>query len=178
VPIDAPDDYRNYRQGKTTNALFASYAFAFHLVPYWLPPPHVRANAEAKETEAQVKDVLLWTYFRLLQMFPTDPTRDPPNWPKGCSSDREVVDRITTAAAVRVRLEDKIALLQELSTFERTRRSRYPDSGKPSDDARAAFKISSAAWASRFEHSSGRHMEVEDELIRVRWWEQEAPTGG
>ena len=37
---------------------------------------------------------------------------------------------------------------------------------------RKRFKISQAAWASRFMKERGRHLRVEDEMIHVDWDEE------
>lgn len=161
VPLDAPDDYRRYKQGRAAGGLLVEMYLAYHVTPYWLAPPRIRPNAAARETEEQVKDTLLWTYVRLVETFPTAP--DPsPRWPEGCASDAEVLDRVRETARERGALDRKVALLQELAAFERGRVT--------SDDAaRARFKVSQAAWASRFEAARGRRLRVEDDLIRVGW---------
>jgi hypothetical protein len=158
VPLDAPDDYRRYKQGRAASALLVDFYFAHHVVPYWLPQPRIRPNAAARETEEQVKDTLLWTYARLIETFPTVSAG---RWPEGCGSDQAVLERIRAVAADRGAIERKIAALQELAAFERGRTT-------ADDDARARFKISQAAWAARFEASRGRRLRVEDDLIRVR----------
>ncbi len=168
VPFGAPDDYRRYKQGQSANALLLDFDLAYHLAPYRLPAPAVRANAAAKETENQVKDTLLWTYVRLLDDFPTDPTVGAPRWPEGCHDDAGVRDRILASVGDDTPLLDKSRLLVTLAEFERSRRTRDPETGASSDEARARFKLSAAAWASRFMYSKGRRLEVEDELIRVR----------
>ncbi len=66
-------------------------------------------------------------------------------------------------------LERKIGFLQELAAFERSRGTRDPVTGESMDEARLHFKLSQAAWASRFENSEGRRLRVEDELIRIDW---------
>ena len=65
--------------------------------------------------------------------------------------------------------DSKVAFLEELELFERTRRTSDPSSGESLDDERARVKISQAAWASRFESSQGRRLRLEDDLIRVDW---------
>jgi len=168
VPVDAPDDYRKYKQGDAASSLLVDFYLYHHLVPYWLPQPSVRANAAARRTEEQVKDTLLWTYWRLIKSFPTD-RRQPPRWPADCASDDEVSARIMELTRTNNSIETKIALLEELQLFERTRRTRDPDNGESLDGERARFKISQAAWASRFESSAGRRLRLEDDLIRVDW---------
>jgi len=161
VPLDAPDDYRRYKQGRAASVLLVDFYLAHHVTPYWLSQPRVRPNKAARETEEQVKDTLLWTYARLVETFPTAP-KPAPHWPQGCDSDQAVLERIRAVAADTGAMEEKIALLEQLSVFERSRTT--------SDDAaRARFKISQAAWASRFEASRGRRLRVEDDLIRVGW---------
>jgi hypothetical protein len=161
VPLDSPDDYRRYKQGRAAKALLFDLYFSYHVTPDWLPPPRVRPNAAARHTEEQVKDTLLWTYVRLIGTFPTAP-EPPPRWPEGCASDDAVLDRIRVAAADTGALERKIALLRELALFEKSRAT-------ADDPARVRFKVSQAAWASRFEASRGRRLRVEDDLIRVGW---------
>jgi hypothetical protein len=159
VPLDAPDDYRKYKQGEAGAGLVFDFYTAHHLTPYWLPQPRVRPNAAARETEASVKDTMLWTYDRLVRTFPTDASVAPP-WPEGCGGDEAVLERIRATTGAAATLEGKIAFLKQLEVFERERRS--------SDDAaRARYKVSQAAWASRFERARGRRLRVEDDLIRV-----------
>ena len=85
------DDYRRYRQGNAATGLLFSFYLAHHLVPNWLGPPSVHANAEARDTELQVKQTLLWTYLRLIATFPTDPDHAP-RWPEGCADDQNLID--------------------------------------------------------------------------------------
>ncbi len=165
VPIDAPDDYRRYKQGKAGAGLVFDFYTAHHLTPPWLTQPRVRPNAAARETESSVKDTMLWTYDRLVRTFPTDAGAVPP-WPPGCGSDEEVLERIRVTTGGAVTLEAKIAFLQQLEVFERERHTR-DKGGAPTDDTRERFKVSQAAWASRFEHARGRRLQVEDDLIRV-----------
>lgn len=162
VPLDAPDDYRQYKQGVEAGGVFVDYALGHHFMPHWLPQPALGVGSAARDTERQVKDTLLWTYLRLLQMFPTDPTRGAALPPDGLHGDQAIAERIVATADPEVPLGQKVALLQQLERFERTRVSR-------DDDARMRFKLSQAAWASRFENSRGRRLSVEDELIRVEW---------
>jgi hypothetical protein len=166
VPLDAPDDYRQYKVGRAGTDLLFDFYLAHHLVPPWLPPPRVVANDAAKATEAQVKDTLLWTYLRLLSTFPTDPAAGGPRWPAGCADDAAVVERICRAAAAGTEFDQKVELLAELAQFERSRASRDPATGAPTDAARRRFKISQAAWASRYEGAAGRRLRVEDDLVR------------
>ena len=168
VPLDAPDDYRKYKQGEPAQSILFDFYLAHHLVPYWMPAPHIRANKAARETEEQVKDTLLWTYLRLVELFPTDPQGPAPSWPAGCASDGEVLARIRAATAERDALEDKIDFLAELEAFERGRSTRDRLSGEASDDARRRFKLSQASWASRFESAQGRRLRLDDELIRIQ----------
>ncbi len=169
VPMGAPDDYRGYKQGQAASGLLIDFYLAHHLTPYWLPQPHIRPNRAARDTEEQVKNTLLWTYWRLIKDFPTDAEARPPAWPQGCRSDTDVVERIRAFKGSEDVLEEKIALLEELATFEKSRSTRDPKTGEASDAARLRFKISQAAWASRFEASEGRRLRIEDQLIRVDW---------
>jgi len=167
VPLDAPDDYSSYKQGESAQGLLVNYYLGSHFTPYWLPPPHVRANKAARDTEEQVKDTLLWTYVRLVRDFPTDPDRKPA-WPQGCRSDREVLDRIDSTLKT-TSIDRKIGLLVELDAFERGRSSRDPETGASTDATRQRYKISQAAWASRFMAERGRRLRIEDDLISVEW---------
>lgn len=176
IPINAPDDYRKYKQGEPANIMFVDFYLAHHLVPYWLPAPHVRASPQARETEEQIKDTMLWTYFRLLQYFPTDPTMTGLTWPPGTHDDRTLTDRILAITGERDALEKKVALLKELEQFERNRRSADPRTGASTDDVRLRYKLSQAAWASRFEYEKGRRLRVEDDLIRVDWERSQKKT--
>ncbi|MFI5401870.1 MAG: metallophosphoesterase family protein [Planctomycetota bacterium] len=166
VPIDAPDDYRRYKQGEAGAGLVFDFYIAHHLTPYWMGQPRVRPNEAAHETEMSVKDTMLWTWDRLLKTFPTKPGSGPP-WPPGCDSDEAVLKRIEVTASGTQTLEAKIALLKEIETFERDRHSSDPKTGEPTDAARIRYKVSQAAWASRFERAKGRRLRVEDDLIRV-----------
>jgi hypothetical protein len=168
VPYGAADDYRRYRQGRAATGLLFSFYLAHHLVPNWLPPPSVHANAEARETELQVKQTLLWTYVRLITTFPTDPDCAP-RWPQGCGDDHAVLLKIHAQAAAGEAFASLTGLLAELADFERTRRTRDPKTGAPTNAERGRFKLSQAAWASRFEGAKGRNLQVEDQLIRVDW---------
>jgi Calcineurin-like phosphoesterase len=166
VPRDAPDDYRRYKQGEAGAGLIFDFYMAHHLTPPWLSQPRVRPNKAAQDTERSVKDTMLWTYDRLIRTFPTDALAAPP-WPPGCGSDEAVLAAIRAAAGEAEPLEGKIAFLKGLEAFERGRRTRDPATGKPTDDVRVRYKVSQAAWASRFEYAKGRRLQVEDDLIRV-----------
>ena len=168
IPIDAPDDYRRYKSGEPATGIFVSYYVAYHLIPYWMWSPRVRANRPARRTEEQVKETLLWTYHRLVTTFPSDAEGAPPPWPSDCGSDVDVLARIEAVAALEEEIEAKIALLVELGRFERARSSRDPETGTNTDQERLRFKISQAAWASRFESARGRGLRLEDEVIRQR----------
>ena len=167
IPLDAPDDYRAYKLGESAQGLLVNYYLGAHFTPYWLPPPKIRANRAARDTEEQVKDSLLWTYVRLVEVFPTGPDLEPA-WPAGCLSDREVLDRID-ATLQSGSFDEKVGLLVELDLFERSRSSRDPETGTPTDELRGRYKISQAAWASRFMAAKGRRLRVEDDLIDVAW---------
>jgi len=167
IPLDAPDDYRSYKQGESAKGLLVGYYFGAHYTPYWLPPLKIRANKAARDTEEQVKDTLLWTYVRLVRVFPTDPDKEPA-WPAGCQSDREVLDRVDFTRRTGS-FDQKVELLIELDAFERSRSSRDPETGASTDDTRERYKISQAAWASRFMAAKGRRLRIEDELISVAW---------
>jgi len=169
VPLDAPDDYRKYKQGSAAGSLLFDFYLVHHMVPYWLPQPRITPSAAAERTEEQVKDTLLWTYYRLVSYFKTDVTKGPLQWPPRCTSDRQILDRIIAISGDTDRLEDKILFLEQLAAFERSRHTIDPDTGKPADDMRARFKLSQAAWASRYESAQGRRLQVEDDLIRVDW---------
>lgn len=168
VPAGAPDDYRRYRQGEAAGGLLFDFYLAHHLTPYWLPQPTVRANRAAQATEQSVKETLLRTYLRLLEMFPSDPLARA-DWPAGCADDAAVRGRIAALLDDGTPITARIDLLAELERFERTRRTRDPATGAATDDRRAHFKLSQAAWAARFESMQGRVLRAEDELIRVDW---------
>jgi len=186
VPIRAPDDYRSYKQGEPAPGQLIKYYLGFHYTPYWLDPPRIRANRETRRTEFSVKDTLLWTYDRLVTMFPTAKDASP-QWPSGCRSDEDVLARVRTTAEKkyekaqpipnpvdRKRVEEelydeKIALLVELDAFEKSRRTADPATGKSLDGERLRYKISQAAWASRFMKEKGRRLRAEDETIHVAW---------
>ena len=167
IPLDAPDDYRSYKQGQSATGLLVNYYLGSHFVPYWLPPPKIRANKAARDTEEQVKDTLLWTYYRLVRDYPTGPDLTPP-WPSGCQSDREVLDRID-ATRQTGSFDEKVGLLVELGAFERGRSTRDPETGASTNEIRERYKISQAAWASRFMAAKGRRLRIEDDLISVEW---------
>jgi len=120
-----------------------------------------------------VKDTLLWTYLRLIRDFPTDPAA-PVAWPDGCENDRQVTDRVLALTGKRGALDEKVAALQQLDRFERSRTCRDPKTGASLDEARVRFKLSQAAWASRFEGAQGRRLRVEDDLIEIDWDKTEA----
>jgi hypothetical protein len=119
-------------------------------------------------------------------MFPTAADSDP-QWPSGCRSDEDVLGRVRGTVekkyektqpipnpVERKRVEEelydeKIALLVELDAFEKSRRTADPATGASLDDRRFRYKISQAAWASRFMKEKGRRLRVEDETIRVDW---------
>ena len=186
VPSDAPDDYRKYKQGEGGGIVLARFAGAYHFVPYWLPPPRVKPTLGAWHTEVQVKDSLLWTYFRLVQSFPTDRDAGEPKWPEGLVNDKAVLNKIIEMTDVQddrvllkprkkrkqeleAELESKVAFLKQLEAFERTRKTEDPKTGESLDDKRVRWKISQAAWASRFENKRGRRLGVEDDMIRIDW---------
>jgi len=191
IPLDAPDDYRKYKQIEDSGAAsFLRIYGAYHLVPYWLPQPLVTPTRGAWSTEVQIKDTLLWTYARLVKLFPTDHDDAQPaiRWPKGCSTDKQVLERIatitkereaeetllkirrkTTKAQFKEQLEEKVEFLAELEKFERSRKTKDPKTGRSLDQPRVHFKISQAAWASRFEAAEGRRLRIEDELVEVDW---------
>jgi hypothetical protein len=165
VPLDAEDDYRQYKQGEATPGLIFDFYLVHHVTPRWMNPVNVKANKAAKATECSVKDTLLWTYDRMVRTFPTDTAKAPP-WPPGCDSDEAVRARIETTVK-DWSLETKVSFLKELEPFERGRHTTDPKTGESTDDVRARYRISQAAWASRFEKAKGRRLQVEDDLIRV-----------
>ena len=132
------------------------------------------------------ENTLLWTYYRLLTKFPTAP-EPAPAWPKECSNDSELADRILLTAGEKYErtslIEDpklrrdaefalykkKIQLLMELAAFEASRSTRDTESGASTDLERKRYKISQAAWASRFMSEKGRRLRIEDETINVAW---------
>ena len=178
VPVGAPDDYRQYQQGEAEHVLLVDFYLVHHLVPYWLPQPRIRPGAAARRTEDQVKDTLLFTYRRLLEAFPTDPSAGAPRWPAGTGDDGAVLRRIGNIVGSDAGLEAKAALLAELQAFERSRRCLDRRTGLPGDDARLRYKLSQAAWASRFEAERGRSLRIEDEVIRVDWEKAERRARG
>jgi len=169
IPIGAPDDYREYKQGEAGHILLVDFYLAHHLVPYWLPQPHIRPGDTAKRTEEKVKDALLLTYRRLLENFPTDASAAAPVWPSGTKDDGAVLGRIAAALVQDAGIEAKVSLLAELGAFERSRHTLDKRTGLPGDDARLRYKLSQAAWASRFEAEGGRTLRIEDQVIRVDW---------
>ncbi|MHC4342406.1 MAG: metallophosphoesterase family protein [Planctomycetota bacterium] len=168
IPVNAPDDYRRYKQGESAKGMLVDAYVAYHYTPPWFSPPRIRANKAARHTEEQIKNTLLWTFHRLINEFPTDPEKEV-EWPTGCRSDREVANRIQSTAGEKTAIEKKIALLMELNAFERSRSTRDPASGASTDDVRERYKISQAAWASRFMAERGRRLRTEDDLISVDW---------
>ena len=59
--------------------------------------------------------------------------------------------------------------LQELEAFEASRRTKNLETGQSQDEERLRYKLSQAAWASRYESAQGRRLSVEDDLIRIDW---------
>lgn len=169
LPLDAPDDYRQYKQGESANGLMASFFLAYHWTPYWIKQPRVRANRSAQHTEKQVKNTLLWTYYRLTKTFPSATGDSKTRWPEDVASDDQLLGKIVEVATGEFSLEEKVLFLKQLARFERTRRSVDPVSSVSTDADRARFKLSQAAWASRFEAAEGRRLNVEDEMIRFDW---------
>jgi len=167
IPLDAPDDYRKYKQGEATAEIFFDFALVYYLVPRWFDPPRLNANKSARVAEEAIKNTLLWTYWRLLQNFPTDTARSGIQWPARCSEDRQVIDRIMALSGKEEALEEKVALLLELERFEDSRRTADPQTGESLDEVRFRYKICQAAWAARFEKEQGRRLRVEDDLIRI-----------
>ena len=101
-------------------------------------------------------------------MFPTDTSGENIAWPAGCSSDAEVVARTEEVHAHEDAIEEKIALLIELDAFERSRSS-IDAAGESTDDVRLRYKVSQAAWASRFEKSKGRRLRLEPAFLREQY---------
>ncbi len=169
VPAGAEDDYRRYRVGEPSGITIYDYLVAYHLWPPVLGRAKVEASKAAYDTETQVKDTMLWSYHRLVRTFPTDPSKAETAWPAGCGDDEQVKKRIVEAAKKGVPIEEKIAFLMDLERFEKTRSTRNPKTGEPTDEERYRFKISQAVWASRYELEGGRgSLRVQDDLIRVR----------
>jgi len=186
VPIDAPDDYRSYKQGESAKGLLVNYYLGFHYTPYWMDQPYIKANKATRRTELAIKNTLLWTYLRLVTKFPTAPNPSP-DWPSECTSDTDVEARIKATASekyertrliedpsVRTKAEaelfdKKIALLIELDAFENNRSTVDAATGESTDAARVRYKISQAAWASRFMSERGRRLRIEDETINIDW---------
>jgi hypothetical protein len=166
VPLDAPDDYRRYKQGEAGAGMIFDFYVWYHVTPRWAGQPRARPDEASLETETSVKDTMLWTYDRLVRTFPTA-KGSAPQWPGECDSDEAVLERIGVMAGGTQPLEAKIAFLKELDAFERGRRTGDPQSGDSTDAARVRYKLSQAAWASRFERAQGRRLQVEDDLIRV-----------
>ncbi|MHC4848145.1 MAG: metallophosphoesterase family protein, partial [Planctomycetota bacterium] len=186
VPIDEPDDYRSYKQGQSATGLLVNYYLGFHYTPYWADQPNIRPNKATRRTEMRIKDTLLWTYLRLVTNFPTAP-EPVPEWPAGCASDAAVVARIKAKAADQLKrtnlirdpkarraaedalFDSKIALLVELAAFEASRSTVKLGSGESTDAERMRYKITQAAYASRFMNEKGRRLRIEDETINVGW---------
>ncbi len=166
IPLGAPDDYRGYKRGQSAKGLLVNYYLGAHYTPYWLKPPRTRANKAAYDTEEEVKDTLLWTFYRLVKQFPTDPDR-PAEWPAGCENDQAVMELLEST--YRGSFDRKVLVLEEMSAFERSRGTRDPQTGAATDDVRKRYKISQAVWASRFMAAKGRRLRVEDDLIAVEW---------
>lgn len=169
VPAGAGDDYRRYRVGEPSGITIYDYLVAYHLWPPALGRAKVKATKAACDTEAQVKNTLLWTYHRLIRTFPTDTTRTEAQWPEACRNDGEVLARIESLGGKDVPIETKIAFLKQVGRFERSRSTRDPETGESLDAERHRFKLSQAVWASRYELTGGRGgLRLQDELIRVR----------
>jgi hypothetical protein len=118
--------------------------------------------------------------------FPTAP-EPVPEWPAGCASDAAVVARIKAKAADQLKrtnlirdpkarraaedalFDSKIALLVELAAFEASRSTVKLGSGESTDAERMRYKITQAAYASRFMNEKGRRLRIEDETINVGW---------
>jgi hypothetical protein len=75
--------------------------------------------------------------------------------------------KIERNVGMDVPIEKKIALIRELERFERSRRTRDPGTGAPTDEVRRRFRISQAVWANRYELPGGRRLSPNDELIRM-----------
>lgn len=168
VPQGADDDYRKYKVGEASGLTIADFVLEYHLYPPILGRPRVAVSRAARDTEAQVKDTMLWTYDRLIRTFPTDPRSPGTRWPSGCRNDTDVRARLQKVTGLEIAILEKIAVMQELARFEKTRSSRDPQTGRSTDDDRARFKLSQAVWASRYEYTSGRRLRPDDDLIRVR----------
>ncbi|MHC5049078.1 MAG: metallophosphoesterase family protein [Planctomycetota bacterium] len=167
IPLGARDDYRGYKRGQSAKGLLVNYYLGAHYTPYWLKPPRTRANKAAHDTEVEVKDTLLWTFYRLVKHFPTDPDR-PAAWPTGCENDQAVMELLESTHR-RGSLNRKVLVLEEVYAFERSRGTHDPKTGAATDDVRKRYKISQAVWASRFMAAQGRRLRVEDDLIAVEW---------
>ncbi|MCB9881840.1 MAG: metallophosphoesterase [Planctomycetes bacterium] len=167
VPVGAPDDYRSYRDAPDSPGAVTDLFLMYHYWPPFLAHPSITPTEGAVELTQTVKNIALWSYGRLIESFATATDRETTHWPEGCRSDAEVMERIRQATTEHAPLADKIALMQELARFERTRTTRDA-TGASSDAARARFKISQAVWASRFERPNARTLSPEDDLIRIR----------
>jgi hypothetical protein len=169
VEAGAEDDYRRYRVGDPSGIQISDYLFAYHLWPPALGRAKVKARKPAYDTEAQVKNTMLWTYHRLIRTFPTGVSNADTNWPETCRNDAEVKRKIEAMAEETVPIEEKIAYLMELERFEKTRSTRDPRTGESTAEERHRFKLSQAVWAARYELTGGRgSLRLQDELIRVR----------
>jgi len=169
VPEGAEDDYRRYWVGEPSGITIYDYLVAYHLWPPALGRAKVKASKAACDTETQVKETMLWSYYRLISTFPTDPAKADTAWPVGCGDDEQVKRRIEEVAKKGVPIEQRIAFLMELERFEKSRSTHNPKTGEPTDEERYRFKISEAVWASRYELAGGRgSLRVQDDLIRVR----------
>jgi hypothetical protein len=163
------DDYRRYRVGDPSGVTITDYLVAYHLWPPALGRAKVKARKPAYDTEAQVKNTMLWIYHRLIRTFPTDPGGAGTEWPGPCRNDTEVKRKIEAMDAESIPIEEKIAFLMELERFEKTRSTRDPKTGESTEQDRYRFKLSQAVWASRYELEGGRgSLRLQDELIRVR----------
>lgn len=163
------DDYRKYTQGQSANSLLFDFYLAHHMTPPWLGQPRIPIPQAATDSALQVKNTMLATYFRLVATFPTRPSARDPHWPQECGNDEQVMEKLIETMNRKVSVEDKVAFLKEMASFERHRASEDPLTGKPNDEARARFKISQAVWGSRYAWSTGRSLRTDDELIRVDW---------
>lgn len=167
VPLGANDDYRKYNIGYPSSYTFVDFYLTYHLWPPLLGNPRANVSSAARHTETQVKDTLLWTYHRLISEFPTDEGDPGTVWPQECRSDEEVTALLECTAAAGIPIEEKIALLMEMERFEKSRLTRDPGTGAPTNDERLRFKLCQAVWASRFELTRGRKLSPTDTLIRI-----------
>lgn len=168
IPLGAPDDYRRYKSGTSAVGTFKDYFIGHHWKPPFLGSAHTRARGPSRDTEVLVKDTMLLTHARLVGLFPTDLGVGDVPWPAGCSSDAQVLARVSACVGGEVPFDEKIALLRELEAFEGSRATRDPETGESLDETRTDYKLSQAVWSSRYESSGGRRATAEDELIRWR----------